>query len=123
MGVAIRTEVEAGTGILRVTLTGDLPSLDEMVKERARLIVAGQLKDDTMELVDIRGLTGALPNLDQARAILVALGRPPCKRAFLAGSQAQYEIGKMVEPLLPDSLRVFKDETAARAWLCSKLGA
>ena len=58
-----------------------------MVKERARLIVAGQLKDDTMELVDIRGLTGALPSLDQARAILVALGRPPGKRAFLAGTE------------------------------------
>jgi hypothetical protein len=115
--VAIRTEVEPGTGVLRVTLTGPLPSLDEMVKERARLIVAGQLKDDTMELVDIRGVTGALPNLDQARAILVALGRPPARRAFLAGTDAQYEIGRLVEPLLPNSLRVFRDEASALAWL------
>lgn len=115
--MAIRSEVDQDTGILRVTVTGDLPSLDEMVQERARLIVAGQFKDDTLELVDIRGVTGSLPSASEARAILVALGRPPAKRAFLTGSDAQFKIGQLVEPLLPDSLRVFRDEAAAMAWL------
>jgi hypothetical protein len=103
--------------LLHVTLTGNWPTLPEIIAERSRLILAGQIRDGVVELVDAREVTRGIPNLSQMQGILHAIGKPPNKRAIVVSSNVQFGAGKMAEVLDPKGVRVFRDEASALEWL------
>jgi hypothetical protein len=103
--------------LLRVTVTGTWPTLPEIVAERSRLILLGIIRPGVVELVDARSVTKGIPNLSQVQAILHAIGKPPFKRAIVVTSNVQFGAGRMAELLDPKSLKVFRDEESALAWL------
>jgi hypothetical protein len=103
--------------LIHVTLTGSWPTLPEIIAERSRLILAGQIRDGVVELVDAREITRGIPNLSQMQGILHAIGKPPNKRALVVSSNVQFGAGKMAEVLDPQGVRVFRDETSALEWL------
>src|SRR5688500_5319061 len=87
--------------LLHVTLSGSWPTLPEIVAERSRLILAGMIRTGVVELIDARGVTKGIPNLSQMQAILHAIGKPPHKRALVAGSNVQFGAGRIAETLDP----------------------
>ena len=103
--------------LLHVTLTGEWPTLPEIIGERSRLIMAGYIRPGVVELVDARSVTRSIPNLAQMRSILHAIGTPPIKRAVLVGSLVQYNAGRIAEALNPNGVRVFREEAEALDWL------
>lgn len=103
--------------LLHVTVTGTWPTLPEIIAERSRLILDGWIRPGVVELVDARGVTKKIPNLSQMQAILHAIGKPPYKRAIVVSSNVQFGAGRIAEALDPRSLRVFRDEEEAIAWL------
>jgi hypothetical protein len=103
--------------LLHVTVAGNWPTLPEIVELRSRLILAGCVRPDVVELVDARLVTRAIPNLSQMKSILQAIGKPPSKRALLVASDVQYAAGRGAELLDPYGVRVFRDESVALAWL------
>jgi hypothetical protein len=115
MPIDVRFEEERR--LIFIALTGTWPTLPEIVAERSRLIMAGMVREDVVELVDASGVTRGIPNLSQMQGILRAIGKPPNKRAIVVGSNVQFSAGKMAELLDPKGLRVFRDEPSARQWL------
>ena len=103
--------------LLHVTLTGEWPTLPEIIGERSRLIMAGYIRPGVVELIDARAVTRGIPNLAQMRSILHAVGTPPIKRAVLVGSHVQYTAGRIAESLNPNGVRVFREEVDALDWL------
>lgn len=103
--------------LLHVTVTDTWPNLPEIIELRSKLILAGCVRPDVVELVDARGVTRAIPNIAQIKAILGTIGKPPAKRAVLVASDVQYAAGRVAELLDPYGVRVFRDESVALAWL------
>ena len=103
--------------VLRVTVADNWPSLPEIVALRSKLILAGCVRPDVVELVDVRLVTRAIPNLKQIKTILQAVGKPPLKRAVVVATDVQYAAGRLAEMLDPFGVRVFRDEPVALAWL------
>ena len=103
--------------MLHVTISEHWPTLPEIVAERSRLIMAGYIRPDIVELVDARGVALAVPNLSQIKGILNSIGRPPLKRAVLVSSTLHYCAARVAEALDPFGVRVFLDECAAFDWL------
>ena len=103
--------------VLRVTVADNWPSLPEIVALRSKLILAGCVRPDVVELVDVRLVTRAIPNLKQIKTILQAVGKPPLKRAVVVATDVQYAAGRLAEMLDPFGVRVFRDESVALAWL------
>jgi hypothetical protein len=103
--------------LIRVTVTGAWPTMTEIIAERSRLIVAGYIRADVVELVDVRNVTKGIPNLSQMQAILHAIGRPPNRRAVVVGSNLQFGAGRLAELLDPTGIKIFREEDAALKWL------
>src|SRR5687768_3583244 len=103
--------------MLHVTVSEQWPTLPEIVTERSRLILAGYIRPDVVELVDVRAVTLGLPNLSQVRGVLNSIGRPPLKRAVLVNSALEFCAARVAEVLDPHGVRVFRDERAALQWL------
>ena len=103
--------------MLHVRVSARLPTLPEIIAERSRLILAGYIRPDVVELVDARGLTRGIPTLTQIKGILNSIGAPPLKRAVLVNSALQYCAARVAEALDPYGVRVFRDESAALDWL------
>ena len=104
--------------MLRVRVSARWPTLPEIIAERSRLIVAGYIRSDVVELVDARALTRGIPTLAQIKGILNSIGAPPLKCAVLVNSALlQYCAGRVAEALDPYGVRVFRDESAAMDWL------
>jgi hypothetical protein len=106
--------------LIHVTVTGQWPTLPEIVAERSRLIMSGVIRPGVVELCDARGVTRGIPNLSQMQAILKSISKPPDKRAIIVASSVQLGAGKLAELLDPKGLKVFLDEDAAIAWLMEK---
>jgi len=102
---------------LHVLVGDSWPTLPEITAERARLNARGFIQPGVVEFVDARAVTRAIPNLSQMRAILDALGKPPHKRAIVVATNLQLKAGRLAELLDPDELKVFREESNARAWL------
>ena len=103
--------------LLHITITDVWPTLPEIVALRSQLILEGSIHPDVVELVDARTVSRAIPNLSQMKAILRAIEKPPLKRALLVSTDVQYAAGRLAELLDPTSVRVFRDESVALAWL------
>ena len=103
--------------MLHVRVSAEWPTLPEIVAERSRLILAGYIRSDIVELVDARALTRGIPSLSQIKGILNSIGQPPLKRAVVVDSTLQYCAGRVAEALDPHGVRVFRDESAALDWL------
>ena len=103
--------------LLHVTVADTWPTLPEIVELRSRLILAGCVRPDVVELVDARLVTHAIPNMSQLKSILQAIGKPPSKRAVLVATDVQHAAGRLAENLDPYGVRVFRDESVALAWL------
>lgn len=103
--------------LLHVVLSGEWPTLPEIIGERSRLIMAGYIRPGVVELVDARGVTRGIPNLNQIRSILHAIGTPPIKRAVVVSSSVEFSAGRVAAALSPEAVRVFGDEPAALEWL------
>jgi hypothetical protein len=104
--------------LLLVTVGETWPTLPEIVALRSKLILAGCVRPDVVELVDARMVTRAIPNISQMKTILQAIGKPPLKRAVLVATDVQYAAGRIAEIMLdPFGVRVFRDESVALAWL------
>jgi hypothetical protein len=113
----IEVRFEADRKLLHITVSGPWPTLAEILAERSRLLQAGFVRPDVVELVDARKVTRGIPNLSQMQGILKAIGKPPHKRALVVSSNVQYGAGKMAQLLDPSGLHVFRDESSALAWL------
>lgn len=113
----IDTKFDEDRQLLRVSVTGQWPTLPEIIAERSRLILVGLIRPGVVELVDARGVTKGIPNLSQMQAIVHSISKPPDKRAILVSTNVQYEAGRMAELLDPKGLKVFRDEDAAVKWL------
>lgn len=109
-------------GILHVVVTGPWPTVQEFREARERAIASGQLTDETLELLDVRGVVGRLPRTDDIQVLGARFTHPPKRRAFLVASDVQYGVGRMAGALLKDGPRVFRDETRAIAWLKDPTG-
>jgi|SRR5687767_14153582 len=103
--------------MLHIRVSAEWPTLPEIIAERSRLILAGYIRSDVVELVDARALTRGIPTLAQIKGILNSIGAPPLKRAVLVNTALQYCAGRVAEALDPYGVRVFRDESAAMDWL------
>lgn len=103
--------------LIHVVITGTWPTLAELVAVRSQLTARGAIRDDVVELVDVCEVTRGLPNISQMEGILLAIGKPPHRRAIVVRSNVQYSAGKMAELLDPKGIKVFRDEASARKWL------
>src|SRR5688500_8708725 len=103
--------------MLHVTVSEQWPTLPEIVTERSRLILAGYIRPDVVELADVHTLTLGRPSLAQARGVLNSIGRPTLKRAVLDISAVEFCAFRVAEVLDPHGVRVFRDESAALNWL------
>jgi len=108
---------DADNRLLHVVVGDTWPTLPEVTAERSRLLARGFIQPGVVELVDARAVTRALPNLSQLRAILDAVGNPPHKRAIVVATYPQLKAARLAELLDPDGLKVFREESNARAWL------
>lgn len=115
--MAVEARFDNDRKLLHITVTDTWPTLPEIVALRSRLIMAGHVRHDVVELVDARTVTRAIPNLSQMKAILQAIDKPPMKRALLVSTDIQYAAGRLAELLDPSAVRVFRDESVALAWL------
>jgi hypothetical protein len=106
--------------LIRVTLDSSWPTLPEIVAERSRMILAGMIRPDVVELVDARAVVRGIPNLSQMQAILHAIGKPAIKRAIVVSSNVQMGAGRIAELLDPRGLKVFRDEELALRWLAEQ---
>ena len=121
MPIAVRFDEDRR--LIHVTVTGQWPTLPEIVAERSRLIMSGAIRPGVVELCDARGVTRGIPNLSQMQAILQSISKPPDKRAIIVSSGVQLSAGRLAELLDPKGLKVFLDEDAAIAWLMEKESA
>lgn len=112
----IDVQFDADLQLLVVTVAGSWPTLPEIVAQRSRVLARGLLEPGIVELIDVRAVT-RLPNLTQMRATLEAVGTPPRKRAIVVETSLQFNAGKIAESLDPRSLKVFREEADALAWL------
>ena len=113
----IDTWFDADNRLLHVVVGETWPTLQEITAERLRLIARGFIQPGVVELVDARAVTRAIPNLSQMRAILDAIGKPPHKRAIVVATNLQLKAGRLAELLDPEGLKIFREESNARAWL------
>jgi hypothetical protein len=117
MAMSVEARFDPDRKLLHITVADTWPSLPEIVALRSKLIMDGCIRPDVVELVDARAVTRAIPNLSQMKAILRAIEKPPLKRALLVSTDVQYAAGRLAELLDPSSIRVFRDESVALAWL------
>jgi hypothetical protein len=103
--------------LIRVTVTGAWPTMPEIIAERSRLIMAGYIRPDVVEIVDIRNVTKGIPNLSQMQGIIHAIGKPPNRRAVVVGTSLQFSAGRMAELLDPTGIKIFREEDSALKWL------
>ena len=115
--MSVEARFDEDRRLLHVTVADTWPTLPQIVELRSKLILAGCVRPDVVELVDARLVTRAIPNLAQMRAILRAIGKPPLKRAVLVATDVQHAAGRLAEMLDPYGVRVFRDESVALAWL------
>ena len=115
--MSVEARFDEDRRLLRVTVADTWPTLPEIVELRSKLILAGCVRPDVVELVDARLVTRAIPNICQMKAILQAIGKPPSKRAVLVATDVQYAAGRVAELLDPYGVRVFREESVALAWL------
>jgi len=114
--VPIDVQFDADLQLLVVTIAGSWPTLPDIVAQRSRLVARGLLKPGVVELIDIRSVA-RLPNVTEMRAILEAFGAPSRKRAIVVETSLQFNAGKRAEALEPRSMKVFREEADALAWL------
>ena len=115
--MSVEARFDEDRRLLHVTVADSWPTLPEIVELRSKLILAGCIRPDVVELVDARLVTHAIPNLSQMKVILQAIGKPPLKRAVLVATDVQYAAGRVAQVLDPYGVRVFRDESVALAWL------
>lgn len=115
--MALEVRFDEDRRMIHVIVSGQWPTLPEIIAERSRLIMDGRIRPDVFELIDTRGVTRGIPNLSQMQAILHAIGKPPNKRAVIVGSNLQFGAGRLAETLDPKGLKVFRDEESALKWL------
>ena len=106
---------------IRLTVTGDWPSIVELGALRQQLIAAGQLTDQTRGLFDLR-MVASVPMYSQVQEIVAAAmkqGGLPLRRAYLVGASIQFGLVRQMQALAPPqiSIEIFTDEAAARSWL------
>ena len=115
--MSVEARFDEDRRLLHVTVADNWPTLPEIVELRSRLILAGRMRPDVVELVDARRVSRATPNISQMKSILQAIGKPSSKRAVLVATDVQHAAGRLAEHLDPYGVRVFRDESVALAWL------
>ena len=115
--MAVEARFDEDRRLLHVTVADTWPTLPEIVELRSKLILAGCVRPDVVELCDARQVTRAIPNMSQMRAMVQTIGKPPFKRALLVSTDVQYAAGRLAEMMDPHGVRVFRDESVALAWL------
>jgi hypothetical protein len=109
------------SGILRVRLSGDWPTLQEQAAFRRRVRASGLLTTDTRVLADLRGVNaGGEPPWTELRTAMgmANAAEGPTKYALLT-TQSLNPLAQMIEAMTPDGVefRAFLEESAAVAWL------
>ncbi len=116
--MAIIIDRSQAPALLRYTLTGSFPTLQEQSTVREGEIAAGSLTAETRGLIDVREVT-SLPHVDQ---IMTRSGQPatwPLRRAYLVKPGEQFGVARQMQILAPARMQiaVYTDEQEALAWL------
>ena len=104
-------------GFIRIVLQGSWPTLGEAIELRQTL---GDITDVRRILIDIRDATGPLPKYPDIRETVGAVGKTPeneRRRAFVVSSDVQFGVARTFQAIVPGSMEVFRDESAAVEWL------
>lgn len=106
---------------LRITVSGEWPSLDDRAAFRRQLIKDGYMRPDTRALIDLRGLT-TLPSHGDVDAIVSAArtdGGLTRLHAYIVTSVDQMVIARMLKQSAGPGtvVEIFKDVQEAETWL------
>jgi hypothetical protein len=119
MPIAIDTS--EAPSFIRITVTGEWPTLEEQRDARQRAIDHGHLTADTRALIDFRGLSSTVPYTEVAKIIESAMkaGGWPLFRAYVVGSAVQFGLVRHLKALAPPhvEIEVFTDEQEAQVWV------
>jgi hypothetical protein len=119
--MAIAIDTSDAPAFIRITLTGEWPTLEEQSVARQRAIDNGELTAETRALIDFRGLASTAPYAEVEKIIASAMkaGGWPLFRAYVVGSAVQFGLVRHMKALAPPpvEIEVFTDEQEAQIWL------
>ena len=127
--MAIDARFDAAAGVLRVTVVGDWPTLQEQKAARQALLDTGTISPETPTLIDLRGaIEQRAPDFASVRAAIelaINQGTATVKRAFLTSTPTQRSTARMILELGSVVVRganiaVFTNEGKAIAWLLGR---
>jgi hypothetical protein len=117
----IAVDTSEAPSFLRITLTGEWPTLDQQREVRQRLLATGELTSTTRALLDFRNLTSTAPYTEVEKIIESAMkdGGWPLFRAYVVGSAVQFGLVRQMKAVAPShvEIEVFTDEQEAHVWL------
>lgn len=116
--MAIIIDRSQAPALLRYTLTGSFPTLQEQTTVREEEIAAGALTAETRGLIDVRQVT-SLPHVDQIMARSSQPGTWPLRRVYLVKPGEQFGVARQMQILAPAKMQIaiYTDEQEALAWL------
>ena len=113
--VPIDVDSSDAPSFLRITISGEWPSVDAQRVVRDELLSGGRLTPASKVLVDLRGVTGALETANFA-----GLKDGPVARvqAYLVASATQQQMARRFKQAAKGTLvEIFTDEKDALEWL------
>jgi hypothetical protein len=121
LSVPISCDLDDAPRSIRLTVTGNWPSIAELGAIRQQLISTGLLTEKTKGLFDLR-MVASVPMYSQVAEIVGAAMRQgglPLQRAYLVGTSVQYGLVRQMQALAPPqiSIEIFTHEMEALEWL------
>ena len=119
--MALHADTSDSPRLVRITIAGEWPSLDERAAFRKRLKDGGHIKPDTRTLIDLRGLT-TLPAHGDVDAIVSAAlrdGGLTRLHAYIVTNVDQMVLARALKKSagVGTMVEIFKDAQEAETWL------